>query len=172
MKKSYEATLEDELHANFRAAELTGTVARQKWLGFIWVPLIFLIVWGVFPSDPNERLTIATLASVVFMPLHLLTYKRQVRRRIRGFLARARGTDKPVPAEYEADSEGLVFRSLGREVKFAWNTVASVRETDDFIEVVIEPTGIAVLPKRIFAGSEEAGEWVRFIEERRRCARA
>lgn len=44
------------------------------------------------------------------------------------------------------------------------------RETADAIKVLMRPTGIALIPKRIFKDADEMQSWIRFIEAHRKPA--
>lgn len=102
---------------------------------------------------------------MVFALVYLLTYKDVIRKRIRKRLIQALGTDKPIPSEYEIDEGGLVFRQLGQELRFSWANVKDSNITNESIEVIMQPAGIAIIPKKIFADASEAKEWIEFIEK-------
>ena len=76
------------------------------------------------------------------------------------------GTDKPVPCEYEFNEEGLIFHRLGTEIKFHWNKVKEINETEKSLEFIVEHGGIAIIPKRIFENDRQKDEWLNFAKQR------
>ncbi len=54
---------------------------------------------------------------------------------------------------------------MGEELRFSWANAREVIDTDDSVEVIMEPTGIAVIPKRIFDEPAELQKWVEFIRD-------
>ena len=172
MKKVYKNTIEEAAEANVRLAELAGLVTRQKWLGLCLVPFVFVIGCLIIPYDMKVRLLVAGFISVVFFVGHLLTVKDQIRRNARRVLAKAQGTADPMPCEYELTDEHLIFRKLGQELRFSWPSVVSVSRTATGIEVLMQPTGIAIIPARIFDRPEELQEWIRFIQEHSTASKA
>ena len=107
------------------------------------------------------------LMSAGLIVLHLLIYKELVRRGIRKALAKALGSDQSIPSEYELDDDGLAFRQLGNEVRFSWANVVEVNDRKNAVEIVVKPTAIAIIPKRIFDGADDLQKWIKFIEDRR-----
>jgi len=167
MIKKYKNTINEATECSFRVSELAGIVAKQKRVGFYWSPAIFGILYFVIRGTQQSRLLISAVFSVLYLMLYLATYKGDIQRRIRQMIIKSQGTADPVDCEYEIDSEGLVFRKLGQELKFAWSTVKEVIEKPDSIEIIMEPTAIAIIPTRIFENSEEKNQWVDYIEKQR-----
>lgn len=165
MKKEYESRIEEAVHSGFRIAELAGIVSKQKWLGLLGSPVLFFVAYAIMPTSRIEKLIYASLIALMYIPVYLLTYKRQIRKQLRKTMVKALGTDKPIPCEYELDEAGLVFRKMGEELRFSWANAREVIDTDDSVEVIMEPTGIAVIPKRIFDEPAELQEWVKFIRD-------
>lgn len=172
MKKIYESTIDEAVYSHFRLAGLTGTVSQYKWYGLIWAPVLFIVMYSILPSSQLLRVASASLIALVFILLHLATYKIGLRKRIRKVLVKTLGTDQPVPSEYEIDENGLVFRKMGQELKFSWTSVTVLIDTVDSIEVIMEPTGIAIIPKRIFTEPAELQEWIAFIEDHKKTDKA
>jgi hypothetical protein len=163
MKKEYQSTIEDAVEARFRLAELNGTVQKLKWIGPIAF-LAILIYLFLLLDNLVAKLIISGAAAVLLIPYHLSTYKKDYRKRIRKTLVKALETDQPVPSEFEIDESGLVWRKLGVEIRFSWANVQKINHTDDSIEVIMKPIGLAIIPKRIFEETEELQEWIKFIE--------
>jgi len=164
MKKSYQTTIEDSVETNFRLAEIIGIVAKQRWLGLIWGLIMFPIIYYLGSHSHTEKLILATLMSLVIIVVHLLTFKGLIRNQYRTVLIKAHGTKDPIPCEYELTDENLIFRKLGQELRFSWQNVEKINITPASIEVLMRPTGLAIIPTRIFDGSEEREEWIRYIE--------
>ena len=167
MKIAYLATLDEATNAYFRLAELAGTVRRQLWSGLAMTPIMFLWIFLVI-DDRSGGLIVGAASVSLYAVYHLTNYRKQIRARARKTLVQAQGTAEPVPATYELDENGLAFRKLGQELRFDWACVADLRETADAIEVLMRPTGIALIPKRIFKDPDEMQSWIRFIEAHRK----
>lgn len=167
MKKTYESTIDEAVGAYFRIAEMAGAVRKQLWYGFFWVLIIPPVVYAMFEQPYYPRLAMPIVFAVVLTGVHLLTYRDQFRKHIRKSLVKTLGTDQPTPSEYEIDEDGLVFRKMGQEIRFSWGNVTEVIKTTDSIEVHMRPSGIAILPKRIFESGQELQDWLTFIENHR-----
>lgn len=167
MKKTYESTIDEAVNASFRIAEMAGTVQKQLWYGFIWILIIPPLVYLLFNRPYYPRLAMPLVFAVVLTAVHLLTYRDQMRKRIRKFLVKALGADQPVRSEYEINEDGLAFRKMGQEVRFSWSNVTDIIKTTHSIEVHMKPLGIAILPKRIFESDQELQDWLSFIENHR-----
>jgi len=163
MKKAFEVTIEESVDAQFRLAELAGTVKLQKLVGFALAPLVFLALYALFPACAGLKFVPAGFGTLVFLLLQWFLSEWQLRKQMRKMLVKTLGTDRPVPGEYEVDEQGLAFRKMGQEVRFAWSGVVEINETDAAIELVTKPTGVAMIPKRIFSDAGEAEEWLAFI---------
>lgn len=168
MRKEYEATFEEAVQVNYRLAELAGIITKQMWVGIALSPLLFLSILGVTyamdKSDWMEGFVLSGLVTVLYIPVCLMTYKKIYLKHTRKFVAKMQGTDQPVSCEYELDEAGLVFRKMGQEIRFSWGGVKKINDTSDAIEVITEPLGIAIIPKRIFPDPAELQEWVAFIK--------
>lgn len=167
MKKIYESTIDEAVNVSFRIAEMAGTVQKQLWYGFIWILVVPPMVYLLFDRPYYPRLAMPIVFAVVLIAIHLLTYRDQIRKRIRKILVKALGTDQPVRSEYEIDEDGLVFRKMGQEVRFSWTNVTDIIKTTDSIQVLMKPTGIAIIPKRIFESPQELQDWIAYIEDHR-----
>ena len=170
MKKAFDSRMEEAVQVHFRLAELAGSVAKVKWIGFALTPFIFLAMCAILPASRLEKVSFAALMCALFVPIYLLTYKKQLRKGIRKTLVKMLGTDQPVVSEYELDDHGLTFRRLGQEMRFSWANVKTLNVTQDAIEIIMQPMGLSVIPKRIFDGPDELQDWVRFIEEHKASA--
>lgn len=168
MRKEYESTLEEAVQANVRLAELAGILEKQKRAALALSPVaflvLFLIPYGAFEFGAVESLVLAVLTTLLYIFLYVVSYKKKYRKEARKTVVRMLGTDKPVPCEYEIDETGLVFRKMGQEIRFSWGGVKEVNANGDVIEVITEPFGIAIIPKRIFLDPAELQEWVTFIK--------
>jgi hypothetical protein len=129
------------------------------------MPVMAAALYGLLPGSLVERTMVAGLACIIFVPVHVLTFERSYRRRLRKALVKAMGTDQPIPTEYEIDEAGLVFRKQGQEVRFSWGNVRELRDTGEWLELVMEPKGVALIPKRAFGSPGEQWQWVSHLEE-------
>lgn len=170
LKKAYETTIEESVYAEYRLAELIGTVSREKRTGYIVA--VFILV-GAYSSTalkedssaPNVTvMTVAFVVAVIVLLCYLNLYPAIRRSRIRKIFIKAFGTDKPIPCEYEIDDSGITFRKQGQEIKMSCGTFRKLEYTEDSIELIMEPTAIAIFPRRIFRDPAELQEWISFIE--------
>ena len=149
---AYESTIDEATESAVRMTELVGTIRMWRWIGLVWTPFLFILLFLLL-DELVAKLVLGTVASVLFAVYWLSNYKNILRKRLRKVLIKARGTDKPIPSEYELVEDGLVFRQLGVELRFSWANAASVRETENSIEILMVPTGIAAIPTRIFSSA-------------------
>jgi hypothetical protein len=168
MKKAYENTIDEAIAPCVRLAEMTGALARQRWNTLFIAPLAFPLFYLLMSRHEMQiRLIAAGFMTVVVTIGTMLAVKDQARLNARRVMKKAQGTDRPVTCEYELTDEHLAFRKLGQELRFDWRTVKTVSLTPSAIEVVLAPTGIALIPRRIFSSPEELQQWYRFIEDHR-----
>jgi hypothetical protein len=167
MKIAYESTIDEATESAVRITELVGTIRTWRWAGLIWTPFIFILLFLLL-DEVVAKLVLGSIASVLFAVYWLSNYKNKLRKRLRKVLIKARGTDKPVPSEYELDHDGLIFRQPGVELRFSWATIASVKQTENSVEILMVPNGIAVIPTRIFSSQEQQSSWMVFIQEHTR----
>ena len=164
MKKEYESTIEEAVEAHFRVAEHLGTIRKLKWIGLIVAPGIFIALFFLI-DYLAAKLVVGGSAALLFILYYLTTYEKDYRKRIRKMLVKALGTDQPIRTECEIDEHGLAFRKMGQEIRFSWANVKVLNETTKYLEIMMEPTGIAIIPKRIFAEPEEIHKWIEYIED-------
>lgn len=164
MKKKYDSTIEEAIEASFRLAEVLGTLKKIMWFGLAWVPLIWFLIFIIYPRPSMEKWMVCIIFTVLFIPIHMFTYKNLFRRMSRRFIIKSLGTDQPVPTEYELTGEHLIFRQQGRELRLSWPNVKKFTETAEAIEIITQPPGIALIPKRIFQNQEEVRQWISFIQ--------
>jgi hypothetical protein len=167
MKKQYEATIEEFVHTKFRLAELTGTISNQKWIGLVFALIASFALCGILDASLKERTIVFLLWSFIYIPFYLIAFKNLSHYRIRKAILKIIKTNKPVSSEFEIDESGLACRYLGQELKFSWGNVDKLNDADDSIEVIMKPTGIAIIPKRIFEEPAELQKWIQFIEDHR-----
>jgi len=86
--------------------------------------------------------------------------KRQIRKRLIGMF----GTDQPVPSQYSLTPQGIIFNQLGQEIRFDWGNVKEFSFGESAFELIMEPVAVALIPGRIFSGSEEAQQWIDYIK--------
>ena len=166
MKIQYESTIEEAVEAQFRLLK-TSKVAK-KWMlqGLIWAPLLFFGFYFGIPDEKNIKLIFASIAGIVFIIIYLSNYEKNIQKRIRKVLVEQIGHDEPVQSEYEFSQDALIFRKLGTEIRFVWDSVQEIVENDEDIEFKIAKGGIAVIPKRIFTSIEQKEEWLRFARNK------
>lgn len=166
MRIEYEATIDEAVAAHLRLMALSKTARGIKRLGLLFGPLIFVLLYLTLPGDALGRLVFSIVAAVVFVPLYLLFCKVFLRWNTRRLLVESLGTDQPVPSEYEFTEDGLIFRQLGTEIRFRWNSVAEVNEREEALELITASKGLALIPKRIFEDEKQLKEWLDFARRR------
>ncbi len=165
VKTEYRETIDESVDAHVRLGERASAVRALKWQGLILSGFLVVIVL-LIPNPWIGKIIVGGLAAGLFFTNHRLTYKWRYRRRIRRAIVKALGTTQPVSCEYEIDESGIAFRRLGQEIRFSWSVVQDVVYTDRYIEIGFAPTGVTLIPKSIFDGTELA-EWTEFIETHR-----
>ena len=166
MKIKYESTIDEAIDAQLRMLELSKTAKKWKWEGLIFAPILFVGVYFAIPEEKTVKLIFAAMAGIMFVILYLGSYKKTLRKRMRKLFVEKLGTDKPVPSEYEFDEDGLIFRKLGTEIKFRWETVKEINENEKVLEFIVDSGGIAMIPKRIFENNQQKDEWLMYAKEK------
>lgn len=165
---SFESTIEERVEAHMRLYQLTGMLRRQLMLPLVIAPAGGLACFFILQGTAEWRLFFAILFALAFSAIHLAFYKQELRRQVRRMLARQLGTSLPVPSEYELSNRGVTFRQGGMEITFRWGSVREVLDAGDAIEVIVHPTGISRIPKRVFRDAAEERAW---LEYARACSR-
>lgn len=166
MKLQYKATIDEAVSAHLRLMELSKTIRGMKRLGLLFVPLTFMLLYLTLPGEDSAKLAFSIVAALVVAPLYLFFCSRFVRWNTRRLLLESLGTDEPVPSEYELTEEGLVFRQLGTEIGFRWDSVVEINERREALEFITENKGLALIPKRIFPDESQMKEWLEFGRRR------
>lgn len=161
---AFNSTIDEAVNANFRLAEITGNVSRQKWYGLALTPVFFVILFFVF-DELFLQYVAGGIFALLWIPYFLLTYKKHLRKQIKKTMVRILGTDQPVPCEYQLTDEGVIFKQLGQEFKFDWKNVRQFNNRDNELELVMEPAAVALIPKRVFSGDEESQKWIDCIKD-------
>lgn len=158
----FKSTIDEAVDATFRLAEITGNVNRQKWYGLVLTPIFFVFLFFVF-YESFLRYVAGGIFTFLWVPYFLLTYKRRLKKQIKKTVVRILGTDQPVPCEYQLSHQGVIFKQLGQEFKFDWKNVRQFNNRDNALELIMEPAAVALIPKRVFSGSEECRKWIDYI---------
>ncbi len=166
MKIQYESTIDEAVDSQIRLLKSSGVAKRLKLQGLIWAPLLFTGFYLGIPDEKNVKLFFAFFVSILFILVYFATYKKSTNKRIRKFLIEQLGTEDPVSSEYEFTEEHLIFRKLGTEIRFEWNSVEKLIENENDIEIRISKGGIAVIPNRIFSEIEPKDKWLNFIKSK------
>ena len=86
------------------------------------------------------------------------------RKKLRKIVIKMLETDQPIASEFELESDWLIFRRSGTEIKFSWSGIVEVLDKEDCIEVIMKPLGIMRIPKRIFDSAQEMQAWLDYIK--------
>jgi hypothetical protein len=166
MKIEYKSTIDDAVEPHMRLA-LSSRIVR-KWMlyGLIWVPVIFFGFLFFLPDRAIVRIICGSGASLVFIIFWLMRYKKHYANRIRKYVVEQSGTDKSIKCEYELTNEYLIFRKMGAETRFNWDIVKELKENVHDIEIRMEPSGIAIIPHRIFKDQIQREEWINFVKDK------
>ena len=151
----YESTIDEAVDTQIRLLKTSGVAKQWKLQGLIWAPILFFGFYFGIPDEKNIKLFFAFFVSILFLVIYFAIYKKSLKKKIRKFLIEQLGTDEPIPSEFEFTEENLIFRRLGTEIRFEWDKIEELIENDNDIEVRIAKGGIAVIPNRIFSGTEQ-----------------
>jgi hypothetical protein len=165
MKKTYDSTIDEAVRTAYRLACMTGAVKKQRWMGLAWVPIAFLLFYHIVPRSTEEKVITAVVMSVVVAAAHLISIGPLIKNNIRKTFVKTLGTADPVQAEYELADDALVFRKMGHELRLSWQSVVRFEDSPTTLDVFTQPTGLAMIPKRIFTGDDEVREWTEFIKQ-------
>ncbi|MBL0211963.1 MAG: hypothetical protein IPQ13_13795 [Holophagaceae bacterium] len=164
LQKICDSTIDETVEVNFRLAQLTGVVRKQMWIGLaVWGSILFVVPAALFPYDLAGKMGVGGLFSLVFIVVHLLTFKKTMKKNYRKHIVKLLGTDKPIPCEYELTDTKIGFHKLGISLYFDLNKVIKISNTAESIEINLMPSGLMFLPKRVFSESE-CDEWVEYIK--------
>lgn len=166
LKIQYESTIDEAVDVQMRLLRTSKTAKKWKMQGLIWAPLLFIGFYLGIPDEQNIKLIFASLTSIIFVIIYFGSYKNTMRRRSKKLVIEQLGTDKPVPSEYEFNEEGLIFRQMGTEIKFNWNSVKEINENDKDIEFIIGRGRIAIIRNRIFTTVDQKEEWLKFAKSK------
>jgi hypothetical protein len=165
MRITCDSTIEESVEANYRLAEMVGSVKRVLWTGLLMAPLIFLFTWLVIDSS-TYGIVLGTGATLAFALYHVKSHGRMIRKQLRRMLVKSMGTDQPVETEFEVTEGRVAVRRMGQEFSTGWEGIVLVEEREDALELLMEPAGIVRIPRRIFRDPDEYAAWKSWIEER------
>jgi hypothetical protein len=165
VKFTCDSTIEETTEANFRLAEMVGTVRKMLWTGLLLAPLVFLFTYFVLDRS-TYGLVLGTGATLAFAVYIFLNHKNMCRKQFRKMLVKSMGTDQPVPSEFELTDEKVTVRRQGQEFTSGWEGIVRLEEREDALELIMEPLGIIRIPKRVFSDPEELAALRGYMEER------
>jgi hypothetical protein len=166
MKIQCESTIDEAVDAQIRLLKTSKVFKKFRLYEFIWVPILFIGFYFGIPDERNIKLIFAFIASISFIIIHLATHKKTLKKRIQKLIVEQLGTDKPVQCEYEFSQDALIFRKLGTEIRFNWDSVKEIIENEEDIEFRIDKGGIAIIPNRIFISAHQKEEWLKFARSK------
>jgi hypothetical protein len=166
MKIQYESTIDEAVDTQIRLLKTSSVAKRWKLQGLIWAPILFFVFYFGIPDEKIVKLVFGFFTGIIFVIIYFATYKKTIKKRTRKFLVEQLGTEEPISSEYEFTDENLIFRKLGTEIRFEWDKVEKLIENKNDIEVRIYKGGIAVIPNRIFSGTEQRDELLNFIKNK------
>ena len=158
-------TMDETVEANFRLAEMVGTVRKMLWTGLLLSPTIFIFSLLILPRSAYG-LILGMAATAGFVVYHLSSYRRMCRKQIRKMLVKSMGTDQPVESVFELRDDRITVSRMGQEFSTGWDGVVRIADADDALEMILEPAVIIRLPKRMFADVTEMSSWRAFMEAR------
>lgn len=170
MRVQFDETLDDMVEVAFRMCSrsrkvrswrITARIAASILMGFVaWLTMFVLI-----PEVREPRLIIAGLGAAMGGLLYPLTYRRILKRRLRGYYREQLGDHASFPVQVELSPEGIHTKQIGSQITFEWAQINKIQQTSDSIDFFTRHGGIAVVWKRAFASEESIGH---FIEEANR----
>jgi len=163
MRLVYDATLDDHVHASFRHFETSGEATTFFRFGVLLTPVVLLFP-ALTTSNKSLGFQVGLAAALLYLVVFLLRYQSFLRRRFRRMTIKALGGEGPFAAEVETDAEGITSSSQGQQIKFLWNSLVQVADTDDGIELLFAPSGVLVLPPHAFADDGERTSWLAHLQ--------
>ncbi|MCK5842293.1 MAG: hypothetical protein KAH31_09010 [Candidatus Sabulitectum sp.] len=160
----FNSTIDEAVDAIFRLTELSGYVRKYKWFGLAITPVFVILLFLIF-NQSFLRYVSGGILLVTWVPFFLLSYRKLMKREMRKRLIRMFGTDQPVSCQYSLITQGIIFMQLGQEIRFNWGNVRKFSCSESVLELIMEPVAVALIPRRIFSGSEEAQKWIDYIED-------
>jgi hypothetical protein len=166
MKIEYEATLEEMTDASWLKYRGSITYKQTRLKVLMIAPFLALIFYLLITDDPVRQTFMAVGSLLIYPIIILLIYDPLTKRSMRKQLLNHLGGSGPYPSEYEIDEKGLYFRHAGTEMKFEWNTIKGVKQSEQYLELDMEGLAFAIIPFRIFESTAEQDRWHNYIKER------
>jgi len=157
--------MDEAAETAFRLAEITGDIRRQKWYGLALTPVFFVVLFFILDNAAQQYM-LGGFLSLLWIPWFLLTYKKQAMRLLKKSLTRAYGSDAPVLCRYHLSEDAITFIQTGQEVSFKWSNVRQMNQTDNALELVMEPAAVIRIPVRVFTEPGMLDKWKAFISSR------
>lgn len=163
MHIEYRSTEDELIEMYFRLAKLTGRL-KQDYSAVIVIAILFAAVlfWmfrSILLTSYTPTVFILVVSLLMFLKMHS-DFHSNFRKRIRKRLKKLNIAPESALSHYEITPDVLSFSRDGQEIRFNWETVQTISIDDSYIEVIMEPKGIALLPLRIFDTEELKDEWI------------
>lgn len=161
MYKEYETNLEEMALCEFRILELTGIFSKDRFrLVSVSTPISFILFFSI-----TKLWVVALFGSLVLALVTWFEHKKTFLKTLQKNIKLGLGQDPNYTITYSLGQDAILYSFQDIEMKIFWKGLKEVIETEDFIELLFEPTAIVRLPKRIFESDKEKAEWLNFIKE-------
>jgi hypothetical protein len=155
--------MDESVETQYRFMKSSGLALRHYWLMTAIICFFSLLATIFFTSSLFDKFKFAAYFSAVLGLAHFLNREATLRKIIRKQLKRQHGTDQPIETEFELSEDGIIYRALGCTTVFHWVKVMHIEEMHDSLEIHLQPSGLVMLPKKIF-NEDEFLEWKQFIQ--------
>ena len=172
MKIQYDETIDEAVATQLYLLKKSNFMKSVRWRIAIYsalllVSLYFVVLKGYSSWFPA---VVGFIAGLIFLLIHIARTSKRIGKNIRKLLIKTHGSDEPIPSEYELSEDYLIFRRADHDVRFKWEYVEKLFENDNDLVIHLAKSGIAVIPKRIFASNDQIDSWLNFISDKTRIA--
>jgi hypothetical protein len=108
-------------------------------------------------SIPTILLSPALLVGVYYY----YRYPSIVRKRIIKHINREYGTDLPCETSYTIEQDKILIKTFDTEITFQLNNLREVKQDKNFVELWFGPSGVCVIPKRVFKTDAELLDFIK-----------
>ena len=165
MKIDCDSTLDDAVLPHMRFFERKGLLRKLRF--YVLRNALMLLAMGWITGTAAENsllgLSIGLEGSFLYLLFFLPNMKERFKKSAKKNMVETLGTDQPIPCSYELTEDRLIFREMGMELSFAWESVQEINESSETVDLFMLPLGTAIIPKRAFQADEELQQWKEYI---------
>ncbi len=162
MHKKFKLTIDEMIYPRYKATELLGNIKKF----YIWMYVLIAVASLMMFVIGNIHWIICLFVFIGLSINHQLTYRKNFQKLIKKQLIKALKSNEAVDAELKIDEDKITFTNSGQSASFKWESIIKVADHSEFIEFLLEPTGVAIVYKRIFEESTELEEFQNLISSK------